>query len=536
MLWSDKDVVYVVNANSPVQKLKMALGWSKESIKQALDIECRIISLLARGVIDSDSFYLSDITREFSLLHKRLFQEGLLLFSAKGRDSFKENLERLKDKYSPSFRVFHDRQTSIDLLNEILALGIPYNRPGSSGTVLGKELKKHEAIEETEEIIGNLPGDGIPPRTDFFIRLLHGTIIDERGNEPLLPYYIYREMGNRGYKDINYVLRRGIEINLLRKFLPIVANSHSTKHVSYGMLNVPGIDSRLDRYDCILFLRCMRLLGIDKTILSLNDIQISRLKGALEFQLFLDEYFQLIDRAKSIEEAEANIRRRVHREGSIEKELFIRIIEKYSPPNRFPQQTQSDGLDLRRTFLNYKDIPFIRFKDSILEEWKSHPELMSPADRDTRRRSIVETGGKVFIIHGHDHELKIEVQLLLTRADVTSVVLHEQPDLGRTIIDKLVEEAKDASYAIALFSPDDSLVNGSRRPRQNVMLEVGYFIGKLGKDRVRLIVKGDIEIPSDLSGILYEKHDRSGAWRMRLLKELQAVGISVDIASVMRRF
>src|SRR5699024_8654437 len=111
-------------------------------------------------------------------------------------------------------------------------------------------------------------------------------------------------------------------------------------------------------------------------------------------------------------------------------------------------------------------------------------------------------GNTVFIIHGHDNGLKNEVKLLLTRVGVNNIVLHEQPDKGRNIIDKIVEESYTSNYAIALLSPDDILNDGSKRSRQNVILEAGYFIGRLGKERVRLLKKGDIEIPSDLQGIL----------------------------------
>jgi predicted nucleotide-binding protein len=141
-------------------------------------------------------------------------------------------------------------------------------------------------------------------------------------------------------------------------------------------------------------------------------------------------------------------------------------------------------------------------------------------------------GSKLFIIHGHDELLKMEVQLLLHRAGVNSMVLHELPDKGRTIIDKLIEEGSQSNYAIALLSPDDLLGDGKGRARQNVILEIGYFMGQLGKERVRLLVKGDLDIPSDLQGILYEKVDDSGNWRMKVLKELIAVGIFVDLNAV----
>jgi predicted nucleotide-binding protein len=142
------------------------------------------------------------------------------------------------------------------------------------------------------------------------------------------------------------------------------------------------------------------------------------------------------------------------------------------------------------------------------------------------------TGNTVFIIHGHDNFLKVEVQLLLQRAGVSNIVLHEKPDIGRNIIEKLIEETKPANYAIALLSPDDELNDGTKRARQNVILEIGYFLGKLGKSRVRVLKKGDVEIPSDLSGVLYENYVPVGSWKIKLCKELQAVGIFVDLEAV----
>ncbi len=169
---------------------------------------------------------------------------------------------------------------------------------------------------------------------------------------------------------------------------------------------------------------------------------------------------------------------------------------------------------------------FLDYFQQVLQEiMNANPEFGSNEAQKV-------SGSTVFIIHGHDNEIKTEVQLLLTRAGVNHVVLHEQPDKGRTIIDKLVGESASSNYAIALLSPDDRLDDGTTRARQNVILEVGYFIGRLGKERVRLIKKDTTEVPSDLQGILYEQYDKSGAWKMKICKELIAVGIYVDLQSV----
>lgn len=111
--------------------------------------------------------------------------------------------------------------------------------------------------------------------------------------------------------------------------------------------------------------------------------------------------------------------------------------------------------------------------------------------------------------------------------------MHEQPSQGRTIIEKF-EDHSDVEYAIALITPDDigssinDLDNTRQRARQNVIFEFGYFLGKLGRHKVVGLIKGDIEVPSDYSGVLYIPIDESGAWRFLLIKELKSAGYDVD--------
>ena len=143
---------------------------------------------------------------------------------------------------------------------------------------------------------------------------------------------------------------------------------------------------------------------------------------------------------------------------------------------------------------------------------------------------------KIFIIHGHSVKMKNEVQLFLARADLDDCVLHECPDRGRTIIDKLIEESKSAAFALALLSPDDETSSGEKRARQNVILEIGYFLGRLGKSRVRILKKGNIDIPSDLHGVLYINFDDEGAWKIKLIKEMEDAGITVNSTKVVSKF
>jgi len=189
----------------------------------------------------------------------------------------------------------------------------------------------------------------------------------------------------------------------------------------------------------------------------------------------------------------------------------------------FMEKSYNDNIyRFNRTFLDY-------LGEVLNDIINANPEI----EEKSTPKSM---GNQVFIIHGHDNDFKREVQLLLQNAGVNNIVLHEQPDKGRTIIDKLVQETEIAGYAIALLSPDDITGSGDKRARQNVILEIGYFMGKLGKERIRMVTKDNIEIPSDLSGILYEKHDENGAWKIKLLKEIQAVGIYVDLGNAISKF
>jgi predicted nucleotide-binding protein len=192
-------------------------------------------------------------------------------------------------------------------------------------------------------------------------------------------------------------------------------------------------------------------------------------------------------------------------------------------------------IPMNLTYVNHGDIndSISNFNRQFIEYFGEALNEIISANPEIENNKVERIkGNTVFIIHGRDNELKTEVQLLLTRAGVNNLVLHEQADKGRTIIDKLVEESFNSNYAIALLSPDDILEDGSQRARQNVILEIGYFMGRLGKERVRLLKRGDMEIPSDLQGILYENYNSSGNWKMEICKELIAVGIYVDIALV----
>lgn len=142
---------------------------------------------------------------------------------------------------------------------------------------------------------------------------------------------------------------------------------------------------------------------------------------------------------------------------------------------------------------------------------------------------------RVFVVHGHDEATRETVARFLERLDVDAIILHEKPTEGRTIVEKL-EHYSDVDFAVVLLTPDDigvskteDLANLQPRARQNVVLELGFFVGKLGRSHVCALYQGPLELPSDYLGVGYVQLDASGGWRLQLARELRSAGFSVDM-------
>jgi predicted nucleotide-binding protein len=139
----------------------------------------------------------------------------------------------------------------------------------------------------------------------------------------------------------------------------------------------------------------------------------------------------------------------------------------------------------------------------------------------------------IFIVHGRDDQAKAEVTLLIHRAGLNPVVLHEKPNSGRTIIEKFEKYGGSAGFAVVLLTPDDvggpNRDNLQSRARQNVIGEMFWFAGKLGRQRICALKKGDVEIPTDAVNIVYTDMDAQGAWKVELIRELKTAGYEVDL-------
>ncbi|PRH84576.1 hypothetical protein C5L14_25575 [Labrys okinawensis] len=169
-------------------------------------------------------------------------------------------------------------------------------------------------------------------------------------------------------------------------------------------------------------------------------------------------------------------------------------------------------------------------------DFKAFVERSAPAMTDVPSTSVDLS--KVFVVHGRDNGTKETVARFLEQQGLVPVILHEQPSRGMTIPEKLIANS-NVGFAVVLLTPDDlgrARTDAEEKPRarQNVMLELGYFVGRLGRDKVCALLKDSIELPSDYVGVVYVPWDDAGAWKMELAKEMHAAGYDVNFNKVIK--
>lgn len=238
------------------------------------------------------------------------------------------------------------------------------------------------------------------------------------------------------------------------------------------------------------------------------------------------------------------------------KELLTRCFDSYKLTEEYEQHIQFMGQLTREWIYKHSDdkLGDERLKEYInsiiiaLESFRERLLIIPEINNIINRKQVEQTinnkkkvlinlelgNSNIFIVHGHDMELKESIARFLQNMNLNPIILHEQPDKGRTIIEKF-EDYSNVFYAIVLLTPDDlgrsrhSKREERLRARQNVIFELGYFIGKLGRKRVCAIYKEGVELPSDFLGILYIPVDKEGGWRLKLAKEIKHSGIKIDL-------
>lgn len=175
--------------------------------------------------------------------------------------------------------------------------------------------------------------------------------------------------------------------------------------------------------------------------------------------------------------------------------------------------------------------PYVRDLETTKKEFERYICDFEEEGINTNMGKNRTSNNKVFIVHGHDGELKEKVARRLEQQGIEAIILSEQVNRGRTIIEKL-EAYSDVNVAIILFTQDDLGVakeekgNEKYRARQNVVFKAGYFMGYLGRENIIMIADENVEIPGDLSGMVYTTRD---SWEFEMLKELNAAGMKVNM-------
>ncbi|MGB6837973.1 MAG: nucleotide-binding protein [Dehalococcoidia bacterium] len=195
-----------------------------------------------------------------------------------------------------------------------------------------------------------------------------------------------------------------------------------------------------------------------------------------------------------------------------------------NPTDEWYEQRRAENLDDQ-----------LKLLESCIDQLEIDRDLASepspgPGEQARTRKP---PAAKAFIVHGHDKAIRDEVARFLEKLEIKPIILMEQPNLGQTLIEKL-EQQHGAPYAVVLCTADDlgRVKDGGDvqpRPRQNVVLELGYFIGARGRKNVCVLMSQGLEMPTDIHGIGYLPIDAGGGWKLSLAKEMKVAGLPVDL-------
>ena len=192
--------------------------------------------------------------------------------------------------------------------------------------------------------------------------------------------------------------------------------------------------------------------------------------------------------------------------------------------------------DTGRWFLNNSGGKYEAYIDSLIMDLEADeyvPVQLENGTNEVESSSSNTKNNKVFIVHGHGEAVKERTARFISKLGLDPIILHEQASKGKTIIEKL-EHYSDVGFALVLYTEDDlgntanDAEKGELKPRarQNVVFEHGLLIGFLTRERVMPIVDGNVELPGDISGVVYIS---DSAWQLTVAKELKSVGYEIDL-------
>lgn len=207
----------------------------------------------------------------------------------------------------------------------------------------------------------------------------------------------------------------------------------------------------------------------------------------------------------------------------------LKLIDKFIDENHFIK-TKLYRKELEEIEELTQDLSTFKSDEDRLLQKKIQKRLANLA------RTILDENKKIFIVHGRNINMRDKVSSMLGKLKLDYVILETEHNSGATVIEKFLREAKECKYAVVLFSADDigklnsETAKTRNRTRQNVILELGYFLAQVGRNNIIILHEAnkDIEKPSDFEGIVYEPFDEFGAWKGKLMREMKRAKINID--------
>jgi hypothetical protein len=247
--------------------------------------------------------------------------------------------------------------------------------------------------------------------------------------------------------------------------------------------------------------------------------QIGKLESFLEHLKLIPEITaeELIEQKLAEESVKEEQTKEIQ---SIEVQLREALASEWRPPKELPKEEPLIEKPLREE--PFKETPPKR----------EQPREEAPPTMVLNQSQL--PGGNVLLIHGRDEAMKESILEFLEKLELRAIILHEQPDGGKSMMEKF-GESPDIHFAIILLTPDDIAAPRNKpkerqtRVSQNVIFEFGYFLSKLGRGRVCALYKEGVEIPSDYPGVVTIPMDSRGGWRLLVAKEIKQASIDIDL-------
>ena len=165
----------------------------------------------------------------------------------------------------------------------------------------------------------------------------------------------------------------------------------------------------------------------------------------------------------------------------------------------------------------------------------NHPPFV-PGKTVSPKKPERAPGTAVFIVHGHDEETKTTVKRFIDELGLRPVSFHEQPSNGQSIFEAFKEISTDVGFAVVLLTPDDigaskneAVEEHKPRAPQHVIFELGYFLGELGRERICVLYKEEVERPSDIHGLVYVPMDTANRWQTKLGRNMKNAGLPINL-------